>query len=238
MQKAPLLIIILSALLLCIIVIPIHLHGMPEKSELRKFDDSSINELKNDDAFFYMQQNKSKTDYRSMFYNWFLNMLSKIFGNKVSRFILGNIHYIIMIIAIGLILYKITGVSFQGTYSKPGTNIISGITDNINVEEVNFIPLINKAVNNGDYRSAIRYQYLNILKQLSHYDLISFGQHKTNVEYIYELKEKQITDGFKEVVYIFDNVWYGDNHISNNDYDILLPYFVTVKEMISKTGNK
>lgn len=87
-----------------------------------------------------------------------------------------------------------------------------------NIHEINFAESIAQFENNGEYRSAIRYQFLYILKKLSDRKIIVWNPEKTNKDYIAELKEQQLKNEFSKLSYIFDYVWYGEFGIDKEDY--------------------
>lgn len=87
-----------------------------------------------------------------------------------------------------------------------------------NIHEINFPESIAQFENNGEYRSAIRYQFLYILKKLSDKKIIVWNPEKTNKDYVAELKEQHLKSEFSKLSYIFDYVWYGEFGIDKEDY--------------------
>jgi len=87
-----------------------------------------------------------------------------------------------------------------------------------NIHEINFPESIAQFENSGDYRSAVRYQFLFILKKLSDKKIISWNPEKTNKDYIIELKTAHLKTGFSDLSYIFDYVWYGEFRIDQASY--------------------
>ncbi|KPE50408.1 hypothetical protein [Chryseobacterium indologenes] len=87
-----------------------------------------------------------------------------------------------------------------------------------NIHEINFPESIARFEREKDYRSAVRYQFLLILKKLSDKKLISWNPEKTNKDYTAELKDSHVKSVFSELSYIFDNVWYGEFNIDEQSY--------------------
>lgn len=87
-----------------------------------------------------------------------------------------------------------------------------------NIHEINFPESIAKFEHAGDYRSAVRYQFLFILKKLSDKKLINWNQEKTNKDYATELKAPHLKSEFSNLSYIFDYVWYGEFSIEEQNY--------------------
>lgn len=87
-----------------------------------------------------------------------------------------------------------------------------------NIHEINFPESIARFENNGDYRSAVRYQFLFILKKMSDRKIIVWNPEKTNKDYVAEVKEKHLKGEFSNLSYIFDYVWYGEFSIDKEAY--------------------
>ncbi|HCN49233.1 MAG TPA: DUF4129 domain-containing protein [Chryseobacterium sp.] len=127
------------------------------------------------------------------------------------------------IILVGFLLYFI----IKYILGKDGTFIFGKKNKklNLNVEElheniheINFPESIAKFEFAQDYRSAVRYQFLFILKKLSDKKLISWNPEKTNKDYAAELKAAHLKNEFFDLSYIFDNVWYGEFNIEEQSY--------------------
>lgn len=87
-----------------------------------------------------------------------------------------------------------------------------------NIHEINFPESIAQFERSGDYRSAVRYQFLFVLKKLSDKKLINWNPEKTNKEYGVELKAPHLKNEFFNLSYIFDYVWYGEFNIDEQGY--------------------
>lgn len=87
-----------------------------------------------------------------------------------------------------------------------------------NIHEINFSESIAGFEASGDYRSAVRYQFLMVLKKLSDKKLISWNPEKTNKDYIAELKVPQLKQQLSHLAYIFEYVWYGEFEVNEQSY--------------------
>lgn len=87
-----------------------------------------------------------------------------------------------------------------------------------NIHEINFPESIAKFEREKDYRSAVRYQFLFILKKLSDRKQINWNPEKTNKDYAAELKDGLLKNEFARLSYIFDYVWYGEFSIDEQSY--------------------
>ena len=92
--------------------------------------------------------------------------------------------------------------------------------------------LIQAAINDENYKLAIRYYYLLLLKNLSEKELISWQQEKTNEDYIKEIAlSNHLNNDFKKLTYLYDYVWYGEFLI---DQEKFLQAEINFKSVISK----
>lgn len=88
-----------------------------------------------------------------------------------------------------------------------------------NIHELNFSQIITKYEHNSDFRSAIRYQFLQVLKTASDKKIIAWNTDKTNRDYVHQLSNTKYQNTFKNLVRIFDNVWYGEFEVDEKDYE-------------------
>lgn len=72
----------------------------------------------------------------------------------------------------------------------------------------------------GDYRTAVRYLYLSSLLLLEERGLLRYDRSLTNREYLRTLAHKpHLTAVLRQVIDVFDRVWYGFQPISKASYD-------------------
>lgn len=71
----------------------------------------------------------------------------------------------------------------------------------------------------GDYRTAVRYLYLSALLLLDERNLLRYDRSRTNREYLRSVATRpELATILKDVVDIFDEVWYGYRIINQDDY--------------------
>jgi hypothetical protein len=79
-----------------------------------------------------------------------------------------------------------------------------------NLNLLNFDELFRSALDNKQYRLAIRYLFLKSLKLLSDKEMIELKNNKTNHQYFLEIKNTQIANVFQEATLSFEWIWYGE----------------------------
>ncbi|MDH6252084.1 hypothetical protein M2347_001811 [Chryseobacterium sp. H1D6B] len=153
-------------------------------------------------------------------------IIQSIFG-ETSLETSANVTWIIIrlfaIILIGFLLYFIVkyliGKNGNLFFGKKNRKMIINEEElHENIHEINFPESIAGFERTGDYRSAVRYQFLFVLKKLSDKKLISWNPEKTNKDYAAELKAPHLKNEFSNLSYIFDYVWYGEFSIDEQNY--------------------
>ncbi len=167
---------------------------------------------------------------RMSFWEKLMNKISRlmesIFGQTIftkSGSIAGILIRFFAILLIGFLLYFIVkfliangGISFFGKKNRKLDIRDEELHENIH--EINFPESILKFEKSGDFRSAVRYQFLYTLKKLSDKKLITWNPEKTNKDYLAELKAPHLKNHFYDLSYIFDYVWYGEFMIDETSY--------------------
>lgn len=92
--------------------------------------------------------------------------------------------------------------------------------------------MLEKALQNEDYRLAVRIYFIFVLKDLSEKKWIKWKKEKTNLSYLLEMRGKKQYELFDESVSVFELVWYGDYKINQQDYSSIESKFkVLLKEL-------
>lgn len=155
-----------------------------------------------------------------------MRIIESIFGETVftkSGNIAGVLVRLFAIVLVGFLLYFIIKylMGKDGNFLFGKKNRKLDIKDeelHENIHEINFPESILKFEKSGDFRSAIRYQFLFVLKKLSDKKLITWNPEKTNKDYVSELKALHLKNDFYDLSYIFDYVWYGEFSIDEESY--------------------
>ncbi len=183
----------------------------------------NLEKYRKDKAFDYIQKHNEKNFFIRAI-KWFerkiVNLLEKFFkwlfgakkGMKFLKVFIKTLPYIAVLIFIYLIYRFLLGVdlirSGQNKRLKEAKVINLSDDDEI-IKEADLDSLIKEAINEKDYRLAIRYYYLKTLKKLIDNQLIEWHPEKTNRDYTHELKAKELKSLFKHLTFIYDYVWYG-----------------------------
>ncbi|MRI00343.1 hypothetical protein GH721_07305 [Kriegella sp. EG-1] len=193
------------------------------------------------DDFNYTSQEGEAQNLIMRFLKWFFNWVDESFGVNIPPYTLEIIEYLIYILMGGLIIYLFirffSGENFSSLFTKKATSIMDVNLSEEHIENVDLDVLIKSAIDNKDYRLAVRYQYLIILKALSEKGIIEWNYEKTNSDYQNEIEKHQSNNvylGFKDVSYLYDYIWYGEQEIDIDKYSLVEKRFTTLKNTIIK----
>jgi hypothetical protein len=137
------------------------------------------------------------------------------FLSKIFPFILGGI--IIFIILKTFLGSEIGFWNFKKSKNKVAEKLIFEDED---IHETNIEGLLQSAILKKEYRLAIRYYYLSVLKLLSDKKMIVYHKDKTNSEYLFEIKDATSRKQFSYLSYVYSYVWYGEFPIDEVNFKL------------------
>lgn len=194
------------------------------KIEVRTFSD-----LKNkytDDDFIY-EQSEVSAGWWSRFKQWLNDVFQDLFNLKnqgqaaKATDLAIKIGGIILFLLVAYFIFKAI-VNKEGTWifgKSSDKNIIPVSAIETNIQTTDFFALIKDAESNNNYRLAIRYYYLLVLKQLSKAELIQYDVEKTNSDYANEISEKLIKEKFSYSAYLYNYIWYGEFDVDHKQFN-------------------
>lgn len=152
--------------------------------------------------------------------------IDNLFGNKNIDKGITSFQLFMRIVAIGIVIvviYLIVRViitkEVRWVFSTSSKKI--KVTENTeeDIHTIDFNTIINQAIQKENYKLAIRYYYLWLLKTFSDKGVIEWNIDKTNLDYITEIKDKETQQQFKFLSYIYEYSWYGDFKLTSIDFE-------------------
>ena len=155
--------------------------------------------------------------------------------NNFEGFDASILLWLVIAIAVVVIILQIAGINMRQLFSsrKLATHNEDASVLSENIHEIPYESAIRQAVAAGNYSLATRLMYLQSLKLLSDKDLIAWHQHKTNWQYVYELKNEKLRNSFRSITHIFEYVQYGHMPISAEKFTIVEEAFRNFKQHLS-----
>ena len=142
--------------------------------------------------------------------NWF-DVQSDTSASEITQLLI-NLFYIFIIIAVIYIIVRaIMNGEGRWVFGKSSDKKVIPVEDlEQNIHSVDFKKEIAKHAAAGDFRLAIRYYYLFILKKLTDSGSIEYDVEKTNADYLNELSFSAYQDDFGHTSYLYNYIWYGE----------------------------
>lgn len=187
---------------------------------VKQFNKAAINDYKKYKDFKYREdESPQQNGIWGLIVYYFFRFLSKIFSTRVGHTNTYNILlYCLMIFGVIMLIFQFLKISPQGLLSRSSPVIAVNTADGENIHEINFDKLISQSTAQHDYRLAVRFWYLKMLKVLSDAQFINWQISKTNYDYYYELKQQALRDEFLKLTTIFENSWYGNHNLNDEGY--------------------
>lgn len=190
------------------------------------FEEHQIDQYKSQRAFEYLNAAEKDT-WWTRFKEWvnkrYHQILDWLFGdyqaNTILAFFLKLLPYLLVmaIAAFGVWLFTRLNPGNYLLAPKEEPEVFLSEEEKI-IKSENISDLIEKAIRDGDYRLAVRYYYLQLLRQLNAKELIHYEFQKTDTEYLNELRKEHFRPELKKLMRIYDFIWYGSFPISEDDF--------------------
>ena len=190
----------------------------------RSFNKEAIDSYKNDKQFRYDRKPPSASLGELIMF-WVKEFLRQLFGQVdpgEQRFdifgrLLKILFYVLAAAAILYLIWYFVKVPIRSVLGKGTSKVGYHITDE-NIHEINFDEKIKEALAAKDYRFAVRYTYLRLLKALSDDDIIQWTNEKTNYDYVNEINERYQMS-FGVITSYFEQSWYGYKEATEEDFN-------------------
>lgn len=203
--------------------------------DLRSFDEE-LNQKYQGEEFNYDLNDGAAQNLIERFLSWFFQTLRDNFGIDISPVAIQILEYIIYILMGGLVIYLLVrfliGENVSSIFKKSNAGIVDVNLSEEHIEHIDLDALLHNAIAEKDFRLAIRYQYLKTLKVLSQKSIIDWNYEKTNRDYLGEINAPALQKLFKEVSYLYDYIWYGEQYINEETYGIAESRFQVLEKQI------
>lgn len=178
--------------------------------KLRQFDQASLDAYKERSDFQYDEQ-QVDLSWWQRFKQWIGYKIAELMSREGSYALLKNIGIIAGIIALLYLVMKLLGMDAASIFSRKSRAADTGLTEHSeNIHGIDFATELEKVIQTGNYRLAVRLLYLDCLKKLSDSGFIHWQPAKTNATYVAELNGAKVQTAFKQLTRQFEYIWYGD----------------------------
>lgn len=208
----------------------------------KKFNTKALEEYKKDSNFNYEEAKKEPTVLEKIIdwaYTQLIRLVSWLMGDRYATGIVSFIFKAIPYLALLILLFLITKFFLKlNTKKHTETTNTNKPYIKLNLEEelltkANLAQLIAKAIEAKNYRLAIRYQYISLIKKLKEKEIITWEQQKTNEDYSKEIKQLKLKKHFNKLTHLYDFIWYGNFKITESAYQKTTLDFQKINHLIT-----
>lgn len=208
--------------------------------EVKQIDTEDIQKYQEDEAFNYEIIKGDLTwwdNFKTWLGNLLLRMFEGVFGvEKAVGFLSGFLRvvpYLLLSLLIYLLIKFLLNVNASSLQqAQKNKNLVSLSEEENIIRNEDIQELIDKALADKNYRLAIRYYYLYMLKLMSEKELITWELQKTNDDYLQEIKKTTLKTPFTKITYLYDYIWYGDFPIDEDGYNTAKKTFLQFQQMV------
>lgn len=205
-----------------------------------ELNENQIEQYRSEEDFDYVT-NVEKDNWWTRFkkwinakYNQFINWL---FGDYKANSILVAIAAVIPVLFIlallGLIAWLFSRLNPGGKIlQKPKTSEVFLSEEEELIKNEDLSALMKEAIQNGQFRLAVRYYYLQELRKLDELELIKYEYQKTNKDYSNEIRNKKIRDHFTNITKLYEFIWYGSFQVSEADFRLAEKGFIRMEDAL------
>lgn len=161
---------------------------------------------------------------------WFNSFLNSIFSSKIGENVTTPLLIVIFILLLASVVYFLYKKRPELFIRSKKTASIPYIIEEENIHHINFDQEIESALQNHDFRLAIRLLYLQTLRFLTDNKLIDWQIHKTPTEYIYEITNREMKQSFRVFTNYFLHVRYGNYQATCELYEIMHDLQASIKQ--------
>lgn len=200
---------------------------------VRKVTHERLEEYRNNTDFQYDREvPPPKEGFFALLWYKLMRWLSQEVPNKVLKILFR----ILILVAVVWAISRILKVDFLKLFYKGGNKTEAEITiEEENIHELDLDKIITTEIQQKNYRRAIRYMYLKLLKVLTDNDFIEWKLNKTNHEYFEELKKSNYLDDFNHLTWIYEYIWYGNFTVSDSFFEPTKnEFYQTYEKIINK----
>jgi hypothetical protein len=197
-------------------------------------DEASLDRFRRNPEFRYTRDVQYPTTFWEHVKYYLQKWLRSVFDSDVSGKWTKRILIILLVVAAVFVLLKMLKIDTSGIFfSSPETIDLSDKTIDQDIRTAQLDKMLEKALDQQQYRLAVRLTYLIMLKLLSDAGQIHWQPDKTNRSYLGEINREKLRNPFAELTRQYEYVWYGDFDITEKHYADVADNYHQLKGLLS-----
>lgn len=200
---------------------------------VRSYDTTVLSSLKSQKAFRYEVPARGAEPWYARLWRSFWEWINEHTGMSL---LLQVMFYSALLLIFVLLIMSMLGIPVRYVfYKNPQKMNIPYEEQEINMHQVSFQQLVENALAEKDFKKAVRYTYLQVLKELNNHQIITWEKDKTNLQYMRDITDKQLKNLFKEISHTYEYVWYGNFDYNEEKY---LYFKNNAEELLTKLNER
>ena len=191
---------------------------------VRSIPSAAMDKYRNDDDFNYKQQHPQGISWWERFMMWIARNIDTVASSNAWSAFFKFLGWGLCIFAFVYSILKFTG-------NKKAEELDYAVTED-DIYAINFSEAIAKAIEQKNYRLAIRLLYLQTLRRMADRELIRWKLNKTNDVYAQELYGSTYYKDFTWLTNAYDYAWYGDFPVHEQQFTQVRQYFQTFQQQL------
>ncbi|MBS1942890.1 MAG: DUF4129 domain-containing protein [Bacteroidetes bacterium] len=189
------------------------------------FNTAELARLKADPQYDYDRDLHVETLWWDRLKHWMQQKLNDLFGTEAGRWAFSHLDWLIILLAAGFLLFYLRKRLFHGGFAAEAAKPRQVLEIGEDITRIDLDGLLAEAENQRDWRMALRYQYLLVLRRLADGGSIRFQPDNTDRDYLRQLMNPAERSTFAELSFLFKWAWFGDAPMDQARYRSLAPAF-------------
>lgn len=186
----------------------------------RLFNSNELKQLKADKQFQYERLQEPPLNIWQWFWRWFWWRVERLMSTRQGKYTVWTLLILFGLAMIVFFVTRVLGMNRNSLFGRGGGGNTGYTIDKEDIHSIDFEQAIAAAVQQANYRLAIRLLYLRSLKNLADKGFINWQINKTNSDYVREVSSRPWQARFAQLTAGFEYTWYGgkmiDIHVFND----------------------
>ncbi len=209
------------------------LDTMLPQQEARNFDEAALGILRNDPRYQYEREVSQAPSAWDRFWDmvgaWIesiLKRLEEMTGLHLASWFWSNIWLVIFIVALVIAVIALRGRVFSKVFARNAleAGVVRTLEEDITADDLP--EQLAEAERMGEWRKALRLQYLLVLRNLVDEGRITWRPQHTDRDFQAQLKDEEERSRFGRLSFTFKWVWYGEAPLDRAQYEQLSTAFI------------
>lgn len=186
----------------------------------RPLPEKKIARITDDPAFAYQSPPRESQSLADRIKSWLRRQIASMLSTPAARTVWEIGLYIAFIVLIVLLINQYmkrhSGSLFLRSHTLTPLAFTTNRSKNHRRDDE---ALIQRAIEDGRFRDAIRHLYRRALRQLQQGGHIQWKRNKTNHDYLYEIQRESLRRIFRDLTHYYEHAEYGNFSIDEENFE-------------------